>query len=513
MRRRTPRSSVTIGLIAAAVIVVLLYLGFTKDIPFTRPFEVNAVFQSAKSIRPGSPVRIAGVEVGKVKEVKPADDEGADAAIVVLQINDDGLPLHTDATAKIRPRIFLEGNFFVDLKSGSPSAPELDDGDTIKVTQTATPVQLDEVLTSLQQDQRQDLKDLLDQLAVTLNSKPTAAEDRDSDPSARGQTAAESFNDAYDDIPDAERSTAQVFDALLGTEPSRDLSRLIDGTARTTGALIRNENALRGLIVNFNATMAAFASESTNLSRSIRELPTTLTVANRALTSLNEAFPPTRAFAREILPGVRETPATIDAAFPWIAQARPLMGPKELGGLAAQLAPASESLAKVTDEAIDLLPQTNLVSRCANEVLLPTGDKVIQDEFTTGVENYKEFFYTLVGLSGEGQNFDGNGMYVRFQTGGGTNTVSLGSQSASTGQLFGNNVPVPLGNRPFYPGKRSPYKPKATCYKQQLPNLNGPASAKSAPTGAAAAAAAAKHALPLLRAKLRPFGSKKDGTR
>jgi phospholipid/cholesterol/gamma-HCH transport system substrate-binding protein len=511
MRRRKPRNPVTIGLIASVVIVVVIYLGFTKDIPFTRSFEVNAVFQSANSIRPGSPVRIAGVEVGKVKEVKP--DEGTDAAVVVLQIKDAGLPLHTDATAKIRPRIFLEGNFFVDLKSGSPSAPKLEDGGTIKVTQTATPVQLDEVLTSLQQDQRQDLKDLLDQLAVALNSKPTAAEDRSSDPSARGDTAAQSFNDAYADIPDAERSTSQVFEALLGVEPNRDLSRLLDGTARTTAALIRNENALRGLITNFNTTMAAFASESDNLSASIRELPTTLTSANRAFTSLNAAFPPTRAFAREILPGIRETPATIEAAFPWIAQARPLMGPKELGGLAQQLSPATEDLAKVTHEAIALLPQTNLASRCATDVILPTGDVVLQDEFTTGVENYKEFFYTLVGLSGEGQNFDGNGMYVRFQTGGGSQSVSLGSQTSSTGQLFGNNVGVPLGNRPFYPGKRSPYKPDATCYKQKLPNLNGPAAAKSPPTGSAAAALAARKALPLLREKLRPFGSKKDGAR
>ena len=108
---------------------------------------------------------------------------------------------------------------------------------------------------------------------MALNSKPTAAEDRDADPSARGETAAESFNDAYDDIPAAERSTAQVLEAFLGTEPGRDLSRLIDGAARTAGALIRNENALRGLITNFNTTMAAFASESGNLQRSIAELP------------------------------------------------------------------------------------------------------------------------------------------------------------------------------------------------------------------------------------------------
>ena len=88
-------------------------------------------------------------------------------------------------------------------------------------------------------------------------------------------------------------------------------------------------------------------------------------------------------------------------------------------------------------------------------MLLPTGDVVIQDEFTTGVENYKEFFYTLVGLAGEGQNFDGNGMYVRFQTGGGAETLSLGSASANTGELFGNAIAVPLGNRPFYPGTQA----------------------------------------------------------
>ena len=48
----------------------------------------------------------------------------------------------------------------------------------------------------------------------------------------------------------------------------------------------------------------------------------------------------------------------------------------------------------------------------------------------------------MVGLAGEGQNFDGNGPYVRFQTGGGTRQVSLGQRPRATGQLFGNNVAV-----------------------------------------------------------------------
>ena len=341
-------------------------------------------------------------------------------------------------------------------------------------------MQLDEVLTALQSDTRQDLKDVLDGLSTALTSKPSARDDADADRSARGETAAKSFNDAYDDIPAAERSTAQVFEAFLGMEPSRDLARLIDGTAKTTGALIRNENQLKDLITNFNRTTAAFAAESGNLRASIRELAPTLETANGALASLNDAFPSTRAFAREILPGVRETPATIDASFPWVAQTRKLVSKAELGGLVEELSPATADLARLTDEALVLLPQTDLTSKCARDVLLPTGDIVIRDEFATGKENYKEFFYGLVGLAGEGQNFDGNGMYVRFQPGGGSQTVSLGQAGVGSGQVFGSNVGVPLGNRPFYPGKRPPYRPDVPCHTNKLPDLNGPAAAKTA---------------------------------
>src|SRR5918995_6536269 len=100
VKRHTPRSPLAIGVIALVVILVLTFLGFTKDIPFTTPFQVKATFESASSIRPGSPVRIAGVNVGKVAKVEPA--EGGQASVVTLQISKQGLPIHEDATAKIR---------------------------------------------------------------------------------------------------------------------------------------------------------------------------------------------------------------------------------------------------------------------------------------------------------------------------------------------------------------------------------------------------------------------------
>src|SRR5947207_10678270 len=80
----------------------------------------------------------------------------------------------------------------------------------------------------------------------------------------------------------------------------------------------------------------------------------------------------------------------------------------------------------------------------------------------------------MAGLAGEGQNFDGNGMYVRFQPGGGPFTVSTGPSTLSGQQLFGNAVPPPLGTRPRY-GKEPAYNPNVPCYKNQVPDVNGPA--------------------------------------
>ena len=77
---------------------------------------------------------------------------------------------------KLRPRLFLEGNLFVDLKPGSPNAPEADDGHTFPVGQTAVAVQLDQVLTTLQADVRADLQILLDEFgnASTSTAAPRA---------------------------------------------------------------------------------------------------------------------------------------------------------------------------------------------------------------------------------------------------------------------------------------------------------------------------------------------------
>jgi ABC-type transporter Mla subunit MlaD len=464
------------GAIALLIIIVGTWLAFTKELPWRDPFQFHAVFQTSNNVRLDSPVRIAGVNVGEVVGVER--DEDSDLVKVTMEMKDTGLPIHKDATLKIRSRIFLEGNFFVDLSPGTPSGDEVDDGDTIPVTRTSTPVQLDELLTALQTNDREALQDLLNGLGDGLSGKPSAADDRDQDPDVRGETAAKSLNDSIDHAPDSLRWSANVNRALLGTEP-HDLSKLIVGLDKVTKALGTNEEQLKDFITNFNRFFASFAAEEQNLNDAIRLLGPTVENARDSLTSLNAALPELEGFARDITPGVRETQATIAAVTPWISQAERLFGRSELGALLDSLRPATASLASAAASSRGFLTETNLTSRCFNEVILPAGDTVIEEgPFTSGASAFKEFWYVMVAFASEAQSFDGNGSLVNTATGGGDTLIRTGKlqdRPKNRDILYGRGLTRPLGTRPDRPARKPKYEPDKDCYKNAKPNLNGPA--------------------------------------
>ena len=93
-------SPFTAGLIAVVLIAAGTFFGFTKTNPFANPYEISAAFETANNLKPNSPVRIAGVDVGKVKTVKALEGGGA---VVRMELKDKGLPIHEDATMKVRP--------------------------------------------------------------------------------------------------------------------------------------------------------------------------------------------------------------------------------------------------------------------------------------------------------------------------------------------------------------------------------------------------------------------------
>jgi phospholipid/cholesterol/gamma-HCH transport system substrate-binding protein len=472
MRTRRPPGRVTAvgaGVIALLLIVVATFLAFSKDIPFTTPYQLKARFENAPPIQKGQTVRIAGVDVGRVSDVESVGGDSP-AVTVTMKLDDEALPIHRDAEIKVRPRIFFEGNLFFDLRPGTPSTGEMEDGGTIPASQTSAPVQIDQVLGVLQADTREDLRKLLVGYGGALNGEPEPGEDDDQDPDTRGETGGQALNDSLEYSADALRGGAIVNQAALGTE-ARDLSRLIAGQQRVFAALSANETQLKDLVTNFNVTMRALATEEANLRQTIRLLPRVLDAANPALDALNAAFPSTRAWALEMIAGVRETPATIEAGFPWVRQTRALLRPEELQGLVNDLQPAVDDFARFTDGQVDLLPVLDRFNRCQLEVILPTQETRIDDgALSTGLRNYEEFFQAMVGLTGESQGFDGNGSYTRFQSAGGgyrVQTPPVGSQ----GILYGGAAAPPLGTRPAR-GPKPPYRPNSQCHKQRVPNLN-----------------------------------------
>jgi virulence factor Mce-like protein len=473
-----------IGLIVAVLFVVGFYLGFTKHVPFTsRGYELHAVFERGSTVKPDSPVRIAGVNVGQVQSVEP----GGTAAEVTFTVSDEGLPIHDDATISLRPRLFLEGNLFLDLHPGSPSAPDLSSGSTIPATQTSTAVQIDEILAALQSDTRTNLKRALTGYGEALNAVPTASEDVTQDPDVQGLTGAQAINETFRYGGKAGRTSAVVNDALLGLRP-HDLSGLIRGQRDLFTQLASTDGALSDLITNFNTTAGAFAAESSNLSASLRELAPTLQAAEPSLRHLSEALPSVRALARESLPGIRELPATIRAGSPWLVQAGKLLRRNELGVTAELLAKSGPPVAQATHAAQTLFPQSGLLGRCVSQNLVPAGNVVIDDsdpangvDFTTGQPNIRELFYGVTQLAGESQGFDGNGPFVRFQAGGGPQLVRMPNpqsvpQFPENRQLYGHNIAAPLATRPRLPaGGKPPFRMDVPCYRQDVPDINGPA--------------------------------------
>jgi ABC-type transporter Mla subunit MlaD len=480
-RFRWRPSNAMIAVIFILVFTVGPYLAFTGHVPFTGyGYTLKATFANGANISTNSPVRIAGVDVGKVIEV----GRDGNATTVTFTVDGKGRPIHDDAFAEIRPRIFLEGNFFVDLDPGSPSAAEMDSGATIPVTHTSTGVQLDEILTALQSPVRADLSRLLESFGEALTHEPSAAEDATQLPEVKGKTGAEGLNGAFLYGGPAGRYSAQVTNALLGTGPG-DLSGAIAGAGRTFAALARHEADLEGLIVNFDTFTGALAAQSTNLATTVERLAPTLATTRRSLVSLNRALPPLRAFAIEFRPAIAELPGLIAAGRPWLAQARPLLSGRELGGTAKLLAEATPGLAGAAQAGrASTIPQINRLSLCGTRVLTPTFNQTIEDRFSTGGPNYREFFYWLANFAGWGQNFDGNGPYLRAQPGGGNLLVKqenpLGNLSTEK-QDWAHVAAAPIGVQPRL-GGRPPKKPEVRCAGNPVPNLNGALGQVGAPS-------------------------------
>jgi virulence factor Mce-like protein len=419
------------------------------------------VFQDAQNIRAKSPVRIAGVDVGKVTKVEHLTDEngdGVDAAVVTMSIEDSGRPVREDATMQLRPRLFLEGNLFVDVNPGTPGADELASGSVIPMEQTSYSVQLDQVLTSLQQPVRENLQVFLKEFGDALDK----------------YGGAEGFRETFRTSPAAFGATAQVNEALLGRQPG-DLVGFVRNLDTVVKALDTNEPALQDLVTNFRIVTGSFAAESQALEQAIIELPQVLAVGRPALAKLNTSFPALRAFAREALPGVKAANPALTDAIPFIGQLRQLVSQGELRGLVDELRPTIPDLARLAQASLPLLEETRLASSCFANVIIPWGNTQVPSASDPAGRVFEEFGYSLTGVSGESRSGDANGEPFRVLGGGGTNTISLPDIQISPGntQSVGGVVPFDiLGAQPSTQSSaKTPFRPDVPCETQDPPVL------------------------------------------
>jgi phospholipid/cholesterol/gamma-HCH transport system substrate-binding protein len=457
VRRQQDRiSPFRAGAIALVLIVLGVYFAFARGLPFRDHYEIKAVFNESVNVKERQPVRIAGVDVGQVVKVRHPEP-GKPLVEVTMRIQDDGRPIHKDAEVKIRPRMFLEGNWFLELSPGTDDSPEMADGDTIPVQQTASPVQLGQLFAILQKDTRQNIRTIFREYGSALEGE-----------------GANGFRRSIPYWEPAYRNSAIVQDATLGLN-QHDLSDYIDGAGRVARGLDRSPDALRSLITDFNTAAGAFAREATSLESAIGELPRTIAAARPALARLNEAFPPLRRLVVDLRPTVRETGRTIDVSFPFIQQTRRLVSRAELRGLVADLRPTVPNLARLTRDTVPLFETLRESSGCENEVFDKfSNDRLEDPAFEATGKIYEEAPKPLPSLSGESRNGDANGQWFHVLVSAGDYTVNIGDDVSGNPQFAQAYFPI-LGSQPPTPKKRPPLMPDVPCETQQPPDLRSTA--------------------------------------
>jgi len=104
-------------LVVAFLILIAMFEFVGKETFFSRMVEYKTSFKFIPSLKVGDPVRLAGVDVGAIREIRVVG-----ARVEVVFRVKEGTPIKGDSVATIKLTSLL-GTNFVDLSFGSPGAP------------------------------------------------------------------------------------------------------------------------------------------------------------------------------------------------------------------------------------------------------------------------------------------------------------------------------------------------------------------------------------------------------
>lgn len=345
------------ALIVAAVVLVAGVGGVVLTKLSGNSTTVTGVFADANPIIAGDTVRASGVEVGKVTAVSL--EQGR--AHVSMSLDRSVLPLHRDATLKIRP-VNLLGEQYVELNVGTPSAPLLAQPATIPEGQTSRAVELQDVLNSLNDPTSAALATLVTGLGEGMQGEGpdlaasiTALRPALSDVDRLGQILKDQ-NQVLTQLLDH----AQPVAGALATDKGASLDRLVDSTDHVLTTVSANKQALDQTLITLPDTLVkaqrtlgeltAVSQTATPTLASLRPITDNLRQVSGEITQLTNAANPALSSLGPVLDHAQ---ALLDQAAPLVQQ----LGPagQKLRGVAASAQPTAETLIRNLGNVMDFV--------------------------------------------------------------------------------------------------------------------------------------------------------------
>jgi phospholipid/cholesterol/gamma-HCH transport system substrate-binding protein len=309
-----------------------------------KPFKLNVALSDAQAVLPGQgqSVRVAGVEVGKIREVKLREGQGL-VGVAIEKKYVKELDLKTDTTALLRPRTGLK-DMFIELEPGHRGEP-LKENDTIPVANTAPDVDPDEILSALDSDTRSYLQLLINGAGKGLDGN------------------GDDLREVFKRLGPTNRSLKEVTGAIA--DRRRQMRRLISNYGSLLETLSGKDEELVRLVDESNAVFESFAAEEANISESVRRLPGALNTTADTLTKVEAYAPVLRSSLQSLRPAFRQLDVANREVLPFVREAEPIVR-KEIRPFVRtarpyvrDLRPAAVDLARATPDLTASFHQLN----------------------------------------------------------------------------------------------------------------------------------------------------------
>ncbi|USI90905.1 MCE family protein [Rhodococcus pyridinivorans] len=200
-RRRPP---LLVPVIIGAVVVLVLGALAVFVLPDLGKRTIHAEFASTSGLYEGDDVRVLGVSVGRISDIEPRDD-----LVQVTMKVDDGVEIPSDASAVVIAQSLVSARF-VQLTPVYSGGPTIEDGATIPMQRTASPVEWDQIKTELMRLSEALGPEELDPQGSLGRFIDTAAENLE----GNGQTVREALRELSDTMRTLSEGRTDLFSTI-----------------------------------------------------------------------------------------------------------------------------------------------------------------------------------------------------------------------------------------------------------------------------------------------------------